>query len=138
MKRKIQRRQFLLDSGALLSGPVFAQSATVQSAASETGAATAILPDRHPASAMDVSRIGFGSCARQDKEQPIWDAIAAMEPDLFICLGDNIYGDTRDMQVLQDKYAALAAKPGFRRLREHTPMLAIWDARSEEEYAGVR
>ena len=72
-------------------------------------------------------RIAFGSCARQDKPQPIWDAVLASEPDLFVFLGDNIYGDTRDPAVLRAKYAQLAAQPGFRRLRERVPVLATWD-----------
>jgi len=69
-------------------------------------------------------RIAFGSCARQDKPQPIWDAVLASEPDLFVFLGDNIYGDTRDPTVLRAKYAQLAAQPGFKRLRERVPVLA--------------
>ena len=72
-------------------------------------------------------RIAFGSCARQDKPQPIWDAVLASEPDLFVFLGDNIYGDTRDPTVLRAKYAQLAAQPGFKRLRERVPVLATWD-----------
>ena len=47
--------------------------------------------------------------------------------DLFVFLGDNIYGDTRDMSVLRGKYAELAAQPGFARLRAETPLVAIWD-----------
>ena len=74
-----------------------------------------------------LRRIAFGSCADQDKPQPIWDAIIESQPDLFIFLGDNIYGDTRDMSVLAAKYAQLAANAGFRKLREHTPVLATWD-----------
>jgi len=89
--------------------------------------AQALASDAHPASNRVVSRIAFGSCAKQSKEQPIWDAINALEPDLFIMLGDNVYGDTRDMAVLRAKYAELGAKPGFRKLRERTPVLATWD-----------
>jgi alkaline phosphatase D len=74
-----------------------------------------------------LRRIAFGSCAKQDKEQPIWDAILEAKPDLFIFLGDNIYADTRDPQVMRDKYAMLAAKPGFQRLRETTQICATWD-----------
>ena len=44
-----------------------------------------------------LSRISFGSCAKQDKPQPIWDAVVAGKPELFIFLGDNIYGDSADM-----------------------------------------
>jgi alkaline phosphatase D len=82
---------------------------------------------RRPSSDRLPRRIAFGSCAKQDKAQPIWDAINALDPDLFIFLGDNIYGDTRDMSVLRAKYAQLAAQPGFRRLCERTAVLAIWD-----------
>lgn len=72
-------------------------------------------------------RIAFGSCAKQDKPQPIWNAVLAAEPELFIFLGDNVYGDTRDMAVLRRKYAELAAQPGFARLTERMPILATWD-----------
>jgi alkaline phosphatase D len=72
-------------------------------------------------------RIAFGACARQDKPQPVWEAINALEPDLFVFLGDNIYGDTRDPAVLAAKYAQLAAQPGFRTLCARTPVLATWD-----------
>lgn len=72
-------------------------------------------------------RIAFGSCAREDKPQPIWDAVLDSAPELFVFLGDNIYGDTRDMAVLRRKYAELAAQPGFRRLIERVPVVAIWD-----------
>ncbi len=73
------------------------------------------------------SRIAFGSCASQDRPQPILDSAAAQRPDLFIWLGDNIYGDTKDMDVLRAKYAKLAAKPEFQRLKKATRFLATWD-----------
>src|SRR5688572_8840023 len=83
--------------------------------------------DPHPALGRRLSRIGFGSCAEAGKPQPVWDPIHAREPDLFVFLGDNIYADTRDMAVVKAKYAELAAKPGFQRLKASTPLCAIWD-----------
>lgn len=74
-----------------------------------------------------VTRITFGSCAHQDKAQPILDSVVARQPDLFIYLGDNIYGDTRDMQKLRRKYETLAARPEFQRLWQSTRVLATWD-----------
>ncbi|NIP97178.1 MAG: alkaline phosphatase family protein, partial [Akkermansiaceae bacterium] len=74
-----------------------------------------------------VTRIAFGACSRQYKEQPLWRHINAAEPDLFLFLGDNIYGDTDDMMVLREKYAEQDAVPGFRELRENTRILATWD-----------
>ncbi len=74
-----------------------------------------------------VQRICFGSCANQNKPQPILLDVVAKQPDLFIYLGDNIYGDTEDMTVLRAKYEKLGAKPEFQALRAAVPTLAIWD-----------
>ncbi|MDX2235463.1 MAG: alkaline phosphatase D family protein [Hyphomonadaceae bacterium] len=90
-------------------------------------AAVAMTTTAAAAEAAPLTRLAFGSCARQTKDQPIWEAVLAARPELFVFLGDNVYGDTRDPAVLRDKYAMLAAKPGFRKLKETTPLLAIWD-----------
>ena len=74
-----------------------------------------------------VSRIAFGSCGHQDHDQPVLDAVVAKKPDLFIYLGDNIYGDTKDMNVLKAKYAKLGAKKEFQNLRANVPTLSVWD-----------
>lgn len=74
-----------------------------------------------------ISRIAFGSCATQDEPQPILRTVLEWEPELFIYLGDNIYGDTRDMKLLEAKYAKLAAKKEFQALRAATPTIATWD-----------
>ena len=73
------------------------------------------------------SKILFGSCGHQDKNIPIFNAINKEQGDLFIFLGDNIYGDTNDMDVLTDKYQRLGAKPGFKTLKAQTPIIAMWD-----------
>jgi alkaline phosphatase D len=97
-------------------------------------AATATLPLLHSPSAMamaqdekPLTRIAFGSCCHQDKEQPIWANVNRFTPDLFIFLGDNIYGDTEEMAVMRAKYAKLAAKPGFQELRKKSKVVATWD-----------
>lgn len=73
------------------------------------------------------SKILFGSCGHQDKNIPIFDAISKEQSDLFIFLGDNIYGDTNNMSVLANKYQRLGAKPGFKTLKAQTPIIAMWD-----------
>lgn len=73
------------------------------------------------------SKILFGSCAHQDKAMPILASINQEQADLFIFLGDNIYGDTRDMTELQAKYDKLAANSGFQQLRQSTKVVATWD-----------
>jgi alkaline phosphatase D len=74
-----------------------------------------------------LTRIAFGSCAHQDRPQPIWEAIVATKPELFLFLGDTIYADTEDMDVMRRKYAKLAALPGYKKLLATCPMLATWD-----------
>ena len=74
-----------------------------------------------------LTRIAFGSCADQERPQPIWRAILAVRPQLFLFIGDNIYGDTEDMAEMRAKYRQLAAIPGFARLRRQVPILATWD-----------
>lgn len=74
-----------------------------------------------------VSRIAFGSCAKQDKPMPIWDAVIHEKPQLFVFLGDNIYADTQDMQVMQAKYKQLAEQPGYQRLLAGCTVLGTWD-----------
>lgn len=74
-----------------------------------------------------LRRIAFGSCARQERPQPIWGAVVESRPQLFTFLGDNIYGDTEDMGVLRQKYGLLGAQPGFQRLKATCPIRATWD-----------
>ncbi len=74
-----------------------------------------------------VSKIALGSCANEDWEQPIWNPIVEQNPDLFLFLGDNVYADTEDMKVMQAAYDKLAAKPGYQRLLQTCPVVAVWD-----------
>lgn len=79
-----------------------------------------------------VTRIAFGSCAHQDDPQPIWDAIVAARPDLFLIIGDSIYHDVvRDKkargETLEQKYAKAKSFPGFKKLLETAAFLGTWD-----------
>ena len=74
-----------------------------------------------------LSHIAFGSCLRENRPAPIWDAIADRKPEVFLFIGDNIYGDTEDMDVMWAKYQKLGAMPGYVRLKKTCPILATWD-----------
>jgi hypothetical protein len=122
-----------------------------------------------PDAALVVSRIAFGSCANQSAPQvldrtpgsapfcprfpgdtfglhfslqPIWDAVAGFNPQVFIWLGDNVYGDNKrpfrvlgrertvgpwknvprfypsTEEELRQKYELAKAQPGYAKLRE--------------------
>ena len=92
-----------------------------------SGCTVGIKDDVVSPESLPLQVIAFGSCAHQNHKQPIWKAINAESADLFVFLGDNIYGDTEDMEVLRSKYEKLAAKPGFAELRKKTRTVAIWD-----------
>jgi len=80
--------------------------------------------------AAPLTRIGFASCAHQMKVQPIWDAIFRYRPELFLMLGDNVYGDddlTGELDTLKSAYDFAKSMPQFQRLRAEFPHLAIWD-----------
>ena len=74
-----------------------------------------------------ITKIAFGSCGHEDQDLPVFDVVVKHQPDLFIFLGDNIYGDTKDMEVLKRKYNMLASKPSFQNLKSNVPIVAVWD-----------
>lgn len=80
-----------------------------------------------------LTRVLFGSCVKQDQPVPIFDAILARQPELFLFLGDNIYADTTDMELMRSKYAKLGADAGFQRLLQACPVMATWD---DHDYGG--
>lgn len=73
------------------------------------------------------TRIAFGSCMQVDQPKPVLDLATASAPDLFVFLGDNLYGDTDDMDVLAAKYDQLGTSPELLRLLGAMPAYAIWD-----------
>ena len=84
------------------------------------------LPDR-------PYRIAFGSSAEQWQQQPIWDAIIARRPNLFIFTGNAIYADTDGKSELAVTKSRLAAEwdrlrgiPGYQSAREKFPVIASW------------
>ena len=81
-----------------------------------------------------ISRIAFGSCAFQWAEQPIFRTIVAAEPDLYLSLGDAIYGDfdgetTFDVtpDSLRTEWGELASSPDWQQLVSNVPVMATWD-----------
>ncbi len=80
-----------------------------------------------PAIEQPVKRILFGSCIKQELPVPILRTMLGEESDLVLFLGDNIYADTSDMDVMRAKYEQLAANADFRALRSAVPILATWD-----------
>ena len=81
-----------------------------------------------PAGAADapLTNIVFGSCLNK-VEHPMLDRTLTVPMDIFIFLGDNIYGDTTNMTVMRAKYDALKNSRFFQGVKKKAPILATWD-----------
>jgi len=74
-----------------------------------------------------IYKVAFGSCSSEKHPLPIFYEVVKHQPDVFVFLGDNVYGDTDDMSVLRKKYHQLGDKPSYKALRKEAEILAVWD-----------
>jgi alkaline phosphatase D len=79
-----------------------------------------------------LTRIGVGSCNHQSRSQHMWARIAAADPQLFLFIGDNNYGDNgwdgdAALGSLRAAYAKQAETPELAAFRKAVPMMAAWD-----------
>lgn len=94
------------------------------------------LPEAGPNPALSPStvltRIAFGSCNHQSRSQHMWEQIAGQNPQAFLMIGDNVYGDNAwdgdaGLESLRVAYAEQAAHREFAQFRASVPMMATWD-----------
>ncbi len=71
--------------------------------------------------------IAFGSCAHSFEPMPILNQVVKHHPDLWIWLGDIMYGDSHDMTVLKKKYDLQKNKPEYQALLKVTPVIGVYD-----------
>lgn len=98
------------------------------------GLASGLTAGWQPAPEGPINRIALGSCAFQWEPQPIWNVIAELQPELFLFLGDNIYGDWHGdkpfvptEESLITDYKNLMDKPQFAAARDQMHFMATWD-----------
>ena len=73
-------------------------------------------------------KYGLGSCLDQNLDQAIWPTIQEEKLDGFIFLGDNVYGDQPNGQLLKMKNAYEIQKTRLPKwLIKEKEILAIWD-----------
>ena len=83
------------------------------------------IPNDNPE--MTLSKFAYGACWKPTHSQAHWPVILANKPQLWLWLGDNIYGDTQDMEIMRKKYGQLGATEGYQNLAKSCPVLATWD-----------
>ena len=74
-----------------------------------------------------LTTIALGSCNRESSPQDMWPAIGSHNPQLWMWLGDNIYGDSEDMNVLLEKYELQKNGEAYTSFRKGRPVIGIWD-----------
>lgn len=84
-----------------------------------------------------LSRILLASCLDEEKEQSAaMMSIAAEDADLFLMVGDNVYGDRdgpayvnndAELMEVRESFADLAKRADFQAVRASVPMMVAWD-----------
>ena len=90
-----------------------------------------------PESDQKISRILVASCFDEEKgDSPAMRQIAREKADLFLMIGDNVYGDRdgkeyannqADLDELRESFSDLAARDDFKAVRTKLPMMVAWD-----------
>jgi alkaline phosphatase D len=73
--------------------------------------------------------IAFGSCnnTKHDFYPALFNDISAQSPNIWIWLGDIVYADTTNLSVMASMYRKLKKTASYKRLRQNTTVLGIWD-----------
>ncbi|MEH6808103.1 MAG: alkaline phosphatase D family protein [Hyphomonas oceanitis] len=90
-----------------------------------------------PPADQPLTRVLVASCLNEEAaEAPALEEIAKEKADLFLMMGDNVYGDMDGKQVLsnqaeldelRESFRDLAARPDFQAVRAAHPMMVAWD-----------
>jgi alkaline phosphatase D len=72
-------------------------------------------------------RAAVGSCDNQDLPQSFWSEISKKHPQVWIWLGDNVYGDSKSPEVLEQKYNRLLTSPEYRAFKSRLRVTGTWD-----------
>jgi alkaline phosphatase D len=90
-----------------------------------------------PSSNKALTRILVASCFDEEKEDSAaMRTLAAQDADLFLMIGDNVYGDRDgpayvnnqpELDEVRNSFRDLAARADFQAVRAKFPMMAAWD-----------
>ena len=72
-------------------------------------------------------KVAFGSCLDQEKSMAILDKVKETAPDMFLMIGDNVYGDTPTGALSRLESAYAQQKANFVSMDPDFPVEAIWD-----------
>ncbi|MEM9054364.1 MAG: alkaline phosphatase D family protein, partial [Pseudomonadota bacterium] len=90
-----------------------------------------------PASDAVITKVLLGSCLDEEKgESAAMMSLAKEDADLFLMVGDNVYGDRDgrsyvnnqpDLDEVRQSFSDLGARGDFQKVRASIPMMVAWD-----------
>ncbi|MCR9270924.1 MAG: alkaline phosphatase family protein [Hyphomonadaceae bacterium] len=90
-----------------------------------------------PADDAVITKVLLGSCLDEEKgPSAAMMSLASEGADLFLMVGDNVYGDRDgraytnnqpDLDEVKESFADLAAREDFQKVRASVPMMVAWD-----------
>ena len=90
-----------------------------------------------PADDAVITKVLLASCLDEEKgPSAALMSLPAEQADLFLMVGDNVYGDRDgrayianqpDLDELKESFADLAAREDFQKVRQSVPMMVSWD-----------
>lgn len=83
--------------------------------------------DAQPSEPQPLERLVFVSCFKESRKSEALKTIVDWRPDVFVWMGDNIYGDSEDMKVLRDKWNTVLNNAEYLKIRKTSAVLGTWD-----------
>lgn len=75
----------------------------------------------------NVFKIAFGSCSEEKDPNQMWGEVLEQKPDLWMWIGDNIYGDSHNMDTLKAGYNRQKSHPDYQKMIKTFPIIGTWD-----------
>jgi alkaline phosphatase D len=72
-------------------------------------------------------KIAFGSCSEEKNPDQMWGEILLQKPNLWMWIGDNIYGDSHNMDTLRAGYNRQKGHPDYQKMMKAFPIIGTWD-----------
>jgi alkaline phosphatase D len=72
-------------------------------------------------------KIAFGSCSEENDPDQMWAEVLQQKPNLWLWLGDNIYGDSHNMDSLRAGYDKQKSHPDYQKMTKAFPIIGTWD-----------
>jgi alkaline phosphatase D len=72
-------------------------------------------------------KIAFGSCSEEKDPDQMWSEVLQQKPTLWMWVGDNIYGDSHNMDSLRAGYEKQTRHPDYQTMKKSFPIIGTWD-----------